>query len=158
MSETTQPLGSLRATWNWSLYVLGLIGSVMAVAAIVRRGFGIDLFGLPRTVLAEYERYRDFVFSVVPLHLQPWLKDCLVAYLAIGAAHFRTYPREIIDGTSLVLILYLAWPINLIATVIDIKDGYQSRKAVEVLTTWMLNLGLMIAATICFFAWNYVSR
>jgi hypothetical protein len=158
MPQPSRPAARLKATWSATIYVLGLIGSAMAVAAMIERGFGLDLFGIPRAILAEYGRYRDFIFSLAPFQVPAWLKDGLVAYFAVGAAHLRAYPREMIDSTSLVLILYLTWPITLVTSMLDIKDGYQARKAVGLVTAWLTNLAFIVAAAVSFFAWNYLSK
>lgn len=143
-------------TWKWTISILGMIGSAMALVCLIRRGFGIGVVGLPAAILAEYERFRDFIFSIVPFHLPRWAKDYIVCHLMIGAAGLRADAMigrsgPISDSVWTVL----GWPLAIAEIVLEAR---QKGTDWEQVLYWAWALGIIVAAAAFFFTWNHLIK
>jgi hypothetical protein len=98
LSETREERSTVARTLSWTWQILGaLLGTATAIS-IVKNGFGIEIYGLPAKVLAQYVWFRETLLSPVVwvvrkfgIEITWWAKDIVMAYALLGAAHFRAY-------------------------------------------------------------------
>jgi hypothetical protein len=109
LSDTGEQQSTVARTLSWTWQILGILLGTATTISIIKSGFAIDVYGLPAKVLSHYVWLRDtlFVPAVWVVHyfgieIAWWIKDLIMAYALVGAAHARAYQVmnaiEIVDG------------------------------------------------------------
>jgi hypothetical protein len=98
MSETSEKQNAVSGTMSWTWQILGVLLGTGTAISIIKNGFGIDVYGLPAKVLAQYVWLRDSLLAPVVwavryfgIEIAWWVKDAIMAYALVGAAHARAY-------------------------------------------------------------------
>lgn len=149
-----------RSTWTWALSVLGTIGSAITMAAMVKRGLDIDLWGMPRAIYEGYAAYRDFVFSVMPFHLPIWLKDFVTLYVTLGLSFLRAMSYVPVYADSRVDLYSVwefagKWPAHLWEAIDSYGYDDYSSDHVHAFAVVLLTI---FAAVGGYFFWNHISQ
>ena len=94
MNETNDAQRTVARTLSWTWQILGMLVGTATAISIIKNGFGIDVYGLPAKVLAQYGWLRDTLFAPVvwafrnfAIEIAWWVKDTIMVYALLGAAH-----------------------------------------------------------------------
>jgi hypothetical protein len=92
--DELQSAAARTLSWTWQVLSV-LLGTATAIS-IIKNGFAIDVYGLPAKILAQYVGLRDTLFAPLVwavsywgIVIAWWVKDIIVAYTLVGAAHAR---------------------------------------------------------------------
>jgi hypothetical protein len=107
MSKTGKEQSTVARTLSWTWQILGVLLGAATAISIIKNGFAIDVHGLPAKALAQYIWLRDTLFAPVAwamrywgIEMAWWVKDTIMAYVLVGAAHARAYQLTIQKGWS----------------------------------------------------------
>jgi hypothetical protein len=165
--------------------VLGVLVGTATVVSLVKSGFAIELAGLPQQIFRHYASLRDAVFEPlawalrwIGLGLPIFLRDVLVAYGLLSAAHWRAFQTErgpdiasrvgiemMIRGSrrfgrapKSLFFWAILWPYSFVLLKSAAKY-YQSvaedRQRFQ--RTVLVNLFVIFLVAVLFFAWSHVS-
>src|SRR5262245_12977685 len=120
MTEASQQQPeSIVATGSKVWRVLGILLGTATCISLVKNGFAIELYGLPAAIFRQYTWLRDTLFWPVTevlryygLTIPWWLKDAIMAYGLLAAAHSRginAFTNRTLDYKERIAAMLL-WP------------------------------------------------
>jgi len=158
--ESQEAAGSTwKSVWSW----LGTLSSAAVLVSLIKSRFSIELYRLPAMVYEQYVWLRDMLFEPADWVLQyfalsipAWLKDILLGYALIAAAHVR----GLRTGTGYKLLVGLCWPlVQVVWWLLRFSPHWEDSEAAFFNRRFvLLNLLAAILSAITFFLWNYLQN
>jgi hypothetical protein len=114
MSDISQAKDTYAAG-RWAVQIFGVLLGIATVVSLVKSGFAVELSGLPAKVYQQYAWLRDAAFEPIVLVLHYWgvtipwwVRDLLMAYALIAAAHWRAFRRNLLTMNLAALVGFYA--------------------------------------------------
>jgi hypothetical protein len=157
------PQNAAGATWSLLWSGLGTLSAAAVVISLVKSGFAIELHRLPAKMYEQYVWLRDMLFEPIVwvlryfgLTIPAWLKDVLMGYGLVAAAHWRIAPRELL-GYKLITSAF--WPLIQIVIMVILRMWPHPEDREAAYFVRQLVLRNLLVASLCavaFFLWNYL--
>lgn len=161
----TTATSSVRSTGSWVFKWLGILWGSCIVVSLVRRGFAIELQGLPLAIYEQYAWLREALFWPVVeafkwlgWSIPVWVKDLVMAYGLTGSACARYFSREYgsKDDGLVNAMFFLLWPGVIIFNMIS--DRGIGVFALEEYAGIARELAYVLVFATAFFLWNHLQN